>query len=95
MKPSEKRTTKLKELIERAELTQRQLSDITNVSEKSVNEWARGASFPRLDRAVLLARALGVSLKELCEALGIPVEGVPGDKDKNADSAGNTIGIDE
>lgn len=93
MKPREKRNTKLKELIERADLTQRQLSDITHVSERSINEWVRGASFPRLDRAVLLARALGVSLKELCEALGISVEDVPSDENKNADRDDDAIGM--
>jgi transcriptional regulator with XRE-family HTH domain len=76
--PSEKRLkSKLKILIRQRNLTQRQLSDMMNVTERNINDWVRGASIPRLDRAVALARALNVPLTEICEALGISTEGVP------------------
>jgi transcriptional regulator with XRE-family HTH domain len=83
----------LKALIERANLTQRQLSHMTNVTERNINDWIRGATLPRLDRAAALARALGVSMKELCEALGVPTEGIPDDCDgnNNFDEGGNEL----
>lgn len=81
MTDRQKRKTKLKELIEQANLTQRQVSDMTNVTERNINDWVRGVSLPRLDRAVALARVLNVSLKQLCEAIGISTEGIPNDVD--------------
>jgi transcriptional regulator with XRE-family HTH domain len=77
VKQREKRTTNLKPLLERAKLTQRGLSDRINVTERNVNDWVRGVSYPRLDRAVDMARALNVSLEELCESLGLSGEGIP------------------
>lgn len=77
MKHNENRSTKLKELLEKAQVTQRQLSDEVGVSERNINDWIRGVSIPRLDRAVAMSKSLGVSLKDLCEALGISVDGVP------------------
>jgi transcriptional regulator with XRE-family HTH domain len=36
-------------------------------------DWERGESIPRFDRAVALARELGVSLKVLAKSMGIDV----------------------
>jgi transcriptional regulator with XRE-family HTH domain len=91
----EKRTTNLKALLERANLTQRQLSDQVNVTERNINDWVRGVSYPRLDRAADLARALGVTLKELCEALGISTEGIPDLPTKQSADASNTSASDD
>ena len=77
MKEREKRKTRLKELIQQADLTQRELSDLTGVTEKAINDMVRGISYPRFDRAAAIARALKVSLIELADALGIETEGIP------------------
>lgn len=88
MKEREKRKTRLKELIQRAELTQRELSDLTGVTEKAINDMVRGISYPRFDRAAAIARALKVSLIELADALGIETEGIPDlSKEQNAEGS--------
>jgi transcriptional regulator with XRE-family HTH domain len=96
VKDREKRSTRLKELIERANLTQRQLSDQINVTERNINDWIRGVSVPRLDRAALLARALGVSFKQLCDALGIPIKDIPDDmqESQSAETADDNLDAD-
>ncbi|NJL21314.1 MAG: helix-turn-helix transcriptional regulator [Leptolyngbyaceae cyanobacterium SM1_3_5] len=66
-------------------LTQRQLSDLANVSERTINEWIRGVSFPRLDRAATVARVLNVSFKELCESIGIDTTEIPNDGETHDD----------
>jgi transcriptional regulator with XRE-family HTH domain len=71
MKESQKRKTTLKALRERANLTQRQLSDLANVTERNLYAWESGESYPRLDRALAVARALDISLEDLCESLGL------------------------
>jgi transcriptional regulator with XRE-family HTH domain len=97
VKESEKRKTKLKELIQQANLTQRELSDRVGLTEKTINDLVRGVSFPRLDRAANIARILGVSFKELCDALGISVEGIPDDhsENQNAERGNDTFSADE
>ena len=64
----------MKQLIERANHTQRSLSDATGLTEKTINDLVRGVSIPRLDRALLIARELGCTLEELCIALGLEVK---------------------
>ncbi|EDX73288.1 hypothetical protein MC7420_1084 [Coleofasciculus chthonoplastes PCC 7420] len=52
------------------------------VSERQIYDWENGVKLPRVDRAVALARELGVSIQTVCSALGIDVTGVPdGDGD--------------
>ena len=92
MKRGENRKSKLEELIRNANLSRRELSDLINVTERNINDWVRGQSLPRIDRAVALARALGVSMKALCESLDIPVDGVPNDENQNAECADDTSG---
>lgn len=45
----------------------------------SIYDLERKGALPRLDRAVALARALGVSLKTVCESFGLDVDGIPND----------------
>ena len=44
-----------------------------NVGIRIIGDWERGESIPRFDRAVALARELGVSLKVLAKSMGIDV----------------------
>ena len=74
MKSNEQPT--LKSLRERANLTQPELSRRMNVGIRIIGDWERGESIPRFDRAVALARELGVSLKVLAKSMGIDVEGL-------------------
>ena len=76
----------MKELIEAAGTTQRQLSRDLNIAEVTVNTWVSGRKVPRFDNAILLARKLGVSLKTLAQAMDIDVSGVENDKDVKEDS---------
>ena len=71
MKSQEQPT--LKSLRERANLTQPELSRRMNVGIRIIGDWERGESIPRFDRAVALARELGVSLKVLAKSMGIDV----------------------
>jgi transcriptional regulator with XRE-family HTH domain len=69
----------LKNLIEAAGITQRQLSKDTGIAEVTINTWVARKAMPRLDNAVLLASKLGISLKTLSKAIGIDVSKVPDD----------------
>jgi transcriptional regulator with XRE-family HTH domain len=90
MKSNEQPT--LKSLRERANLTQPELSRRMNVGIRIIGDWERGESIPRFDRAVALARELGVSLKVLAKTMGIdaadlvndtPEERSPSDDEAN------------
>lgn len=70
----------LKTLRESASLTQPELSRRINVGIRIIGDWERGQSIPRFDRAIALARELGVSLKTLAKAMKLDVEGVPDDE---------------
>jgi transcriptional regulator with XRE-family HTH domain len=75
----ESSTPTLKNLIEAAGITQRQLSKDTGIAEVTINTWVAGRKVPRLDNAILLASKLGISLKTLSKAMGIDVSKVPDD----------------
>jgi len=55
----------LRELRERASLTQRDLAILLGVTEKSVQRWETGVSIPRLRQQVKLAKRFGVEVDEL------------------------------
>ena len=65
----------LENLRERVRKTQRQVAIDVGVSDRAVSGWESSA-IPKLDSAVGLAKSLGVSLKTICEAIGISVDGV-------------------
>lgn len=71
--------SELKTLRESRSLTQPQLGRLIGVSDRNIRDWEGGASIPRLDRAIALARELGVSLKTLAKAMRLDVTGVPDD----------------
>ena len=74
--PKRKKTA-LEELRKRANKTRAEVGREVGVTERNVYDWEVGKFYPRLDRAVALARSLQVPFKELCEAMGIDVEGIP------------------
>ncbi|MEG5234326.1 helix-turn-helix transcriptional regulator [Microcoleus sp. AT9b-C3] len=69
----------LKNLIEAARTSQRQLSRDINIAEVTVNTWVAGKKIPRFDNAALVAGQLGVSLKALAKAMRVDVRDIPGD----------------
>lgn len=66
----------LRLLREAAELTRTELGRRIGVSERQIYDWENRIKLPRIDRAVALARELGVPLQTVCRALGIDVTGV-------------------
>ncbi len=69
--------SELRFLREAAELTRSELGRRIGVSERQIYDWENGIKLPRIDRAVALARELGVSLQTMCRAIGIDVTGIP------------------
>jgi DNA-binding XRE family transcriptional regulator len=69
----------LKQLIEYANTTQRELSKRTGIAEVTINSWVAKKKIPRLDNALALCRELGVSLKTLSQSLGLDTTGIPDD----------------
>ncbi|MDO5123414.1 MAG: helix-turn-helix domain-containing protein [Eubacteriales bacterium] len=69
----------IKELREKRKITQRELAELINVSDKAVSKWETGRGLP--DIAILedLSRALGTSISEL----------LTGDLRENENQAGN------
>jgi transcriptional regulator with XRE-family HTH domain len=69
----------LKELIERAGYTQRDLSKVSGIPERTINSWVCGQRVPDLERYILLASYLRVSLKTLFASFGYDVSRIPDD----------------
>ena len=55
----------LKELRQEKEMTQEQLAEQLNVSNRSVSRWETGKGFPDISLVETLAEALGISVIEL------------------------------
>ena len=72
----------LKSLRESAELTQPELSRRMNVGIRIIGYWESGSKVPSFDRAIALARELGVSLKTLAKSMKMDVSGVPDEPDQ-------------
>jgi transcriptional regulator with XRE-family HTH domain len=70
----------LKELIARANTTQRDLAKKTGISERSINEWVARKYIPRFDNAIAVSRELGISLKTLANSIGLDTTGIPDDR---------------
>lgn len=79
MKSSPESIPTLKQLIEYANTTQRELSKRTGIAEVTINSWVARKKIPRLDNALVLCRELGVSLKTLAQSLGLDTTGIPDD----------------
>ena len=79
MKSSPESIPTLKQLIECANITQRELSKRTGIAEVTINSWVAKKKNPRLDNALVLCRELGISLKTLAHSLGLDTTGIPDD----------------
>lgn len=79
MKTPDESIATLKQLIDRANMTQRELSKRTGIAEVTINSWVAGKYIPRLDNALVLCRELSVSLKTLAQSLGLDTTGIPDD----------------
>lgn len=66
----------MKALREAIELTQAELAHAVNSTEKTVRNWENANAIPSFDKAVLLAKVLGVSLKQLAIEFGCDVKGL-------------------
>ena len=73
----------LKLLRQRKKISGERLAREVGVSYGSVLGWESGA-VPSLENAIAIARALNVSLTELCLSLGFSLDGIPSDENKNA-----------
>jgi transcriptional regulator with XRE-family HTH domain len=78
-KPSTDTELTLTTLREAAGLTQESLARKLDCSSRIVGDWDNRRSYPRIDRAAELAKALGVSLKTLYRAFGIDISSIPDD----------------
>src|SRR4028119_1632567 len=79
MEAKDQETITLKNLRESANLTQPELSRRMGVGIRIIGDWERGESIPRFDRAIALARELGVPLKTLARCMGLDVAKIPDD----------------
>ena len=55
----------IKELRKEKNLTQKQLADKINITDKAVSKWERGLSFPDITMLNILSKELEVSVEEL------------------------------
>lgn len=46
-------------------MSQKDLADILNITDKAVSKWERGISFPDISMLIPLSEALGISLYDL------------------------------
>jgi len=59
-------------------MTQKELADLLNITDKAVSKWERGISCPDTQTIPKLAEILGVSIEELMNAKAAPVTGHKG-----------------
>jgi transcriptional regulator with XRE-family HTH domain len=71
---------KLKDLLATASITQRELARRMDVSYSLVGFYIAGKKTPGFDKAVAMARELGVSLKTLASSIGLDTTGIPDDR---------------
>ena len=57
--------TQIKTLRENMNLTQKELADILDVSDKTISKWETSRGYPDISILPELAKALGVSVSEL------------------------------
>ena len=59
-------------------MTQKDLADQLNITDKAVSKWERDVAFPDTATIPKLAEILGVSVEELMQAKAVPVNGHKG-----------------
>ncbi|QRV01534.1 helix-turn-helix transcriptional regulator [Arcanobacterium phocisimile] len=63
--------TRLKTARTKKNITQEQLADLLGVSRQAVSKWENGSGYPEVEKLVLLARELTVSLDDLFALTGV------------------------
>ncbi len=69
----------LRLLREQAGFTRPQVKQMIGVSERRQADWESGKAMPSVENLVALARLYKVSLKTICNSLGIDIKDVPDD----------------
>ncbi|MBR5292622.1 MAG: helix-turn-helix transcriptional regulator [Clostridia bacterium] len=59
-------------------MTQRELADMLNITDKAVSKWERGQACPDTQLIPKLTEILGVSVEELMNAKAVPANGHKG-----------------
>lgn len=59
-------------------MTQKELADMLNITDKAVSKWERDIAFPDTQTIPKLAEILGISVEELMNAKSTPVAGHKG-----------------
>ncbi|MBQ4611304.1 MAG: helix-turn-helix transcriptional regulator [Clostridia bacterium] len=59
-------------------MTQRELADMLNITDKAVSKWERGMACPDTQLIPKVAEILGISVEELMNAKAVPVNGHKG-----------------
>ena len=59
-------------------MTQKQLADLLNITDKAVSKWERDIAWPDTQTIPKLAEILGVSVEELMNAKSVPTTGHKG-----------------
>ena len=59
-------------------MTQKQLADMLNITDKAVSKWERDIAWPDTQTIPKLAEILGVSVEELMNAKSVPISGHKG-----------------
>lgn len=73
-------------------LTQSELAERLNYSDKSVSKWERAEGTPDTETLVAMARLFGVTINELISEGDVPCEGAPTDSADNAERLGGAEG---
>ncbi len=58
-------------------MNMKQLSQVSGIPYRTIQDWNRHVNRPSLDSAVILAKTLNCSLIEVAEAFGCDVKGLP------------------
>jgi transcriptional regulator with XRE-family HTH domain len=61
---------RLKEILKKKKITQKQLSLILGISEQSTSSWAQNKSEPSLKMSLRICEALNITLNELVDQKG-------------------------
>lgn len=76
---SKKSKSPLKELREKAGVSQQKASELIGVTEKQIRRWESLEARPSMENVAHLARLYGTSLRDIFIACGIDVQGIAGD----------------
>ena len=69
---------KVKVMLAMREMTQKELADLLNITDKAVSKWERDLAYPDTQTIPKLADILGVSVEELMNAKSAPTTGHKG-----------------